>query len=551
MPRVRAVFALSALMTLSETGCSESKDLGQPVLFTFGLSPIDGALDACVGGVDGAEGTLAFTNESDWTVRISLSHQSGLAFSPSDLAVAPHQSGRVAWKLTRDVPPFVVSALWDHGWSWNATVPVRASIDESLFRIEDAKVDALGQSPGRVTIANTASISGSVSIGGRGPVVPSQIEVLVAAKSSAEVGYALTREAARGEHGENVEGALQIHAGNCGRAQEMPLADVRVTGRSSRVAKQIVAGRSHTCALADDGSVHCWGSNSESELGIGAKSSLLSRPMPIMELAGGVTALAAGFFQTLALRDGKVFCWGGLSGEACGGISGDAPARPTEVPLPANAVAIHAGPARSCATLVDGRVFCWGRAIALPTSPTEMTGVTSPRALAIGSRHICALSNAGAVSCAGDGGRLGDGTTNSSESFVPIAVADNFQEIVAGDMFTCARARFVHCWGEVPGVGGSVVTRLLPHNEGVAMAITARESTLCLGEGTIPVICRSPSVIDTMPLGPFAEGETLASGNAHVCLLRAGRVHCVGNDVGGMLGEGAPERAVAGFDSPD
>ena len=338
MPRVRAVFALSALMTLSETGCSESKDLGQPVLFTFGLSPIDGALDACVGGVDGAEGTLAFTNESDWTVRISLSHQSGLAFSPSDLAVAPHQSGRVAWKLTRDVPPFVVSALWDHGWSWNATVPVRASIDESLFRIEDAKVDALGQSPGRVTIANTASISGSVSVGGRGPVVPSQIEVLVAAKSSAEVGYALTREAARGEHGENVEGALQIHAGNCGRAQEMPLADVRVTGRSSRVAKQIVAGRSHTCALADDGSVHCWGSNSESELGIGAKSSLLSRPMPIMELAGGVTALAAGFFQTLALRDGKVFCWGGLSGEACGGISGDAPARPTEVPLPACAL---------------------------------------------------------------------------------------------------------------------------------------------------------------------------------------------------------------------
>jgi alpha-tubulin suppressor-like RCC1 family protein len=81
-------------------------------------------------------------------------------------------------------------------------------------------------------------------------------------------------------------------------------------------AKLIASGRRHTCALATDESVHCWGLNSNGQLGLGTIAALGDNETPsiggFINFAGGkVISLALGYSSSCALLDsGKVRCWG-------------------------------------------------------------------------------------------------------------------------------------------------------------------------------------------------------------------------------------------------
>src|SRR5688572_30705945 len=80
-------------------------------------------------------------------------------------------------------------------------------------------------------------------------------------------------------------------------------------GVTRDVPMRIATGRDHSCQVVDDGSVRCWGSNSDGRLGDGT---IVDRPSPVV--VGGlinITAVAAGFSHTCALQgDGRVWCWG-------------------------------------------------------------------------------------------------------------------------------------------------------------------------------------------------------------------------------------------------
>ncbi|MSP23836.1 MAG: hypothetical protein EXR75_01460 [Myxococcales bacterium] len=152
------------------------------------------------------------------------------------------------------------------------------------------------------------------------------------------------------------------------------------------VAKAVVAGDYHTCALSVTGSVKCWGSGAAGQLGTGAKSAKGNMPRQMgdalwpIDLHKSVpaSAIAAGGQHTCAiLTGGSVKCWGSNDKGQLG--HGDIKYRGDDenemganLPVtnlgtdamdedqPATAVAIVAGTQHTCALLKDGRVKCWG-----------------------------------------------------------------------------------------------------------------------------------------------------------------------------------------------
>jgi len=88
---------------------------------------------------------------------------------------------------------------------------------------------------------------------------------------------------------------------------------------TGRTAVAIELGDSHTCALLDNGSVKCWGANSYGQLGqgntnnVGENANQTGDYLPVVSLGSGRTAIAIalGSYHTCALLDNaSVKCWG-------------------------------------------------------------------------------------------------------------------------------------------------------------------------------------------------------------------------------------------------
>ena len=82
---------------------------------------------------------------------------------------------------------------------------------------------------------------------------------------------------------------------------------------TDRTAVAVAAGNRNTCAILDDGSVKCWGEDSQGQLGNGA-STTANQPSPVsVDLGTGRTAVAIDIFghHTCAiLDDASMKCWG-------------------------------------------------------------------------------------------------------------------------------------------------------------------------------------------------------------------------------------------------
>lgn len=192
-----------------------------------------------------------------------------------------------------------------------------------------------------------------------------------------------------------------------------------------RTAISISAGRIHTCALLDDGSVSCWGDNYDGQVGDNSTTNRYV-PTPISSLGDGRTAVAisSGGWHTCAiLDDGSVSCWGSnWDGELGDGSSTqrNIPASTASLGEGRHAIEIEAGYYHSCAILDDGSVTCWGSA----SSQFDTTNLTSPTpagdirngmkaiAISLDFGSTCVILEDSTYSCWGDNyhGQLGDGT---------------------------------------------------------------------------------------------------------------------------------------------
>ena len=130
--------------------------------------------------------------------------------------------------------------------------------------------------------------------------------------------------------------------------------------------KQISAGVIHTCALKNDGSVFCWGFNKFGQLGnstnIGLENSTTVTPLNVN--INNVKQISAGKRHTCALKNnGTVSCWGinryGQLGNSANTIINYPNSIPVDVNID-NVKQISAGGIHTCALKNDGTVACWG-----------------------------------------------------------------------------------------------------------------------------------------------------------------------------------------------
>jgi alpha-tubulin suppressor-like RCC1 family protein len=128
--------------------------------------------------------------------------------------------------------------------------------------------------------------------------------------------------------GENLSGEL-----GDGTNQSSPL-PVKVAGLEADI-QAIAVGGSHTCALTKAGGVMCWGGNAGGQLGDGTTADRTS-PVEVAGLSSGAVAIAAGSSHTCAmLADGSVKCWGtNAQGQLGNGANTDS-STPVSVVFPA------------------------------------------------------------------------------------------------------------------------------------------------------------------------------------------------------------------------
>ncbi len=273
----------------------------------------------------------------------------------------------------------------------------------------------------------------------------------------------------------------------------------------------VVTGESHLCARFDDGKVCCAGDGHR----IGARGTASSAVLvDVPELSSGVTSLSASPMHTCAIKsDGSVWCWGdetnyalgdGMTTAAEGAAAlGSGPVR-AAIPSASPARGLGTGSWSSCALLEDGSTYCWGRQDAdlgdggryyqAPTlvsnlgaalelaqgwglrcartsggascwgsmsagtgtyaygRPTAVEGIPpSITAISVGGNHACALDGDRRVLCWGNNsnGALGDGTTESLSTPAHAGGLEDVAQIAAGGSHVCARtsAGAVYCWG--------------------------------------------------------------------------------------------------------
>jgi alpha-tubulin suppressor-like RCC1 family protein len=152
-----------------------------------------------------------------------------------------------------------------------------------------------------------------------------------------------------------------------GPASTANQSNVPVDVSGLRDSTAITAGGLHACAITSTGGVDCWGTNHEGELGNGSKTDSYS-PVAVSTLTRRASAMAVGstddFLPThsCALTSaGAVKCWGPNKDGQLGNGSTRDRSRPVEVlDLTGGVVAIAVGGSHTCAITTARRLKCWG-----------------------------------------------------------------------------------------------------------------------------------------------------------------------------------------------
>jgi alpha-tubulin suppressor-like RCC1 family protein len=278
-------------------------------------------------------------------------------------------------------------------------------------------------------------------------------------------------------------------------------------------ARAVATNFAHTCAIRMDGTVACWGINSESTPPAGTFSNL---------------ALGSGFSCGITTPAQNVICWGNWGRPVPSG-------RFTQISVAGltagNALASETRTA--CGVMTDGALVCWGdanwgRDPAPPAGTFKQVSVSGWIPFTFNA-YACAITTDGAAKCWGD---------NSFGQATP--PPGSYTQISAGPDHACALRtdRSIACWGSndhgqtrapagsftAVGAGGTYEDR--GRGRGHSCAVGTNGTVTCWGDNDFG---------QSTPPGAFAQ---ISVGDTSVCGLRVdGTVACWGAD---SYGESTP-----------
>ncbi|MGH7568728.1 MAG: Ig-like domain-containing protein [Gemmatimonadales bacterium] len=242
---------------------------------------------------------------------------------------------------------------------------------------------------------------------------------------------------------------------------------------------RLSGGFAHSCGLTAGAAAHCWGENSNGQLGNGSTA---SSAVPVA-VGGGLffDSLSAGAYHTCAVTSaGAAYCWGyNEAGQVGDNSTVDRPA-PSAVIGNLTFATVSAGRFHSCGVTTAGAAYCWGLNVsgqlgATSTStcsgaPCGLTalavgGGLTFTALSAGGSHTCGLATGGAAYCWGANaeGELGNGTQIASPSPVAVSGSLVFTQLTTGLSHSCGLTGggVAYCWGlnQFGQLGNGTATR--------------------------------------------------------------------------------------------
>lgn len=226
---------------------------------------------------------------------------------------------------------------------------------------------------------------------------------------------------------------------------------------------EISAGTEHTCARTNVGGAYCWGRNAGGRVGDGTTTTRLT-PVPVSNMASGVTRIAAGYEYTCAIQSGALYCWGRNGAGQLG--NGDTAFQRTPAlvqGMGSGVTNFGVGSGHTCAVR-SGQAYCWGSnnagQLGNGTTTASLTaqpvaGLTSGvSAISVGVEHSCALMTAGTVQCWGfnEFGQLADGTYNSRTTAALVPSISGVTQLSSGVEHVCVigTGEVAKCWGYNP-----------------------------------------------------------------------------------------------------
>lgn len=294
--------------------------------------------------------------------------------------------------------------------------------------------------------------------------------------------------------------------------------------------KSVSAGAASTCAIRTDDTLWCWGANASGQLGIGSTAPSLA-PTQVTGGPGTWMNVSAGRDHTCGVAiDESLWCWGESDSGRLGalGVTEDALSPiETEFNDSLSWSAVTTGATHSCGLDFNGQRFCWGDSFHGQTGTGssgqgEFEPVPQNNAsdsafdyldIAAGDRHTCAVRNGNTLWCWGDNpfSQLGSGNTTDQNLPSQVGVATDWAGVTTGSEHTCGvrNTGSLWCWGF--------------NNFGQA------------GLGDTDGNHTTPEQV-----GSATDWSQIASGGRTTCALRgAGTLWCWGLNDEGSLGDGS------------